>query len=106
VALAQSNKYTRGGCCKPVCVEGVDAQGKREARYYSLPAGREPVVENFVYEAAFNASEGLLCEPENPLVWAVVYQCAGLLYNVFERREAANAFMALAASWCENGKMN
>lgn len=104
VAMAQSNRYTRGGCCKPVCVEGVNNMGKRVVNYYSLPAEKEPVVLRFVYEAAFDPEAGLSCDPENTLVKAVVYECAALLYNVFERRDAGNAFMALAISWCKNGK--
>ncbi len=105
VAVAQGNRYTRAGCCRPVCVDGVDGLGHRVLRYYSLPAGQRPIVQRFVYEAAFNASDGLSCEPGNPLVQAVVYQCAALLYNVFERAEVASAFMALAVSWCKNGKI-
>ncbi len=105
VALAQSNIYTRGGSCKPVCVEGVDGEGNRVANCYSLPAGKAPVIKSFVYEALFVPQAGLQCSDGNPLVWAVVYQCAALLYNVFEKRDAANAFMTLAVSWCKNNKM-
>lgn len=104
VALAQSNVNTRGGVCKPVCVERVDSSGKPVVCYYSLPKATTPVVKNFVYEALFNEAKGLNCELSNPLVQAVVYQCAALLYNVFERFDAANAFMALAISWCNKGE--
>lgn len=104
LALAQSNANTRGGCCKPVCVEGVNSAGLRVVNCYSLPPGVAPVVENFVYEALFDPQAGLSCRQWGPLVWAVVYQCAALLYNVFEKYDAANSFMAIAASWCKNGK--
>ncbi|MBQ8271075.1 MAG: hypothetical protein IJZ22_07745 [Bacteroidaceae bacterium] len=105
VALAQSNIYTRGGSCKPVCVESVDGQGGRAMNCYSLPAGKGPVIKSFVYEALFVPQTGLSCAEGSPLVWAVVYQCAALLYNVFEKRDAANAFMALAVSFCKNNKI-
>lgn len=107
VAEAQSNANTRGGCCKPVCVEGLDAVGNRVACYYSLPADTKPVVKKFVYEAVFDPEKGLATNSANPLLWAVVYRCTGLLYNVFERRDAADVFMTLARSWCgikENGE--
>ncbi len=103
LALAQGNIYTRGGCCKPVCVDSVNDSGARVAVYYSLPKGKSPVVNKFVYEALYDPQSGLSCDENNPLVWAVVYQCAGLLYSVFERANAANSFMALALSFCKNG---
>lgn len=104
LAHAQSNVHTRGGCCKPVCVEGVNNAGARVVNCYSLPTGVAPAMESFVYEALFDPREGLSCPQWGPLVWAVVYQCAALLYNVFEKYNAANSFMAIAASWCKNGK--
>lgn len=100
VALAQSNLLTRGGCSKPVCVEGVSATGAPALFYYSLPAGASAVVEHFIYEAAYNKDAGINSAPSNPLLTAVAYECAALLYNVFENNAAANAFMALALSWC------
>lgn len=103
-ALAQGNENTRAGACKPVCVEGVNAAGKPVACYYSLPLATEPVVESFVYEAVFDEKKGLNTEPSNPLVQAVLYQCVALLYNVFEKRDTANAFMSLAVAWCNKGK--
>lgn len=100
VAMAQSNKNTRAGVCKPVCVASVNSKGQPVVCYYSLPIATTPVVKSFVYEALFDADKGLNSELSNPLVQAVVYQCAGLLYNVFERRDSANAFMSLAMSLC------
>ena len=101
VALAQGNVNTRGGCSRPVCVEGMNAEALPVMRYYSLPAGTVPVVQNFVYEAAFDEAVGLNTRPSNPLVQAVVYECASLLYNVFEKSAAASNFMTLALSWCK-----
>lgn len=104
LALAQSNVNTRAGVSKPVCVEDVDDEGRRVLLLYSLPAGSSPVVKSFVYEKEFDAQEGLATSFSNPLLWAVLYQCAGLLYNVYEKRESANAFMALAQMWCNKVK--
>lgn len=104
VAVAQHNINTRAGVSKPVCVEDVDSKGRPVLVYYSLPDGSLPVVKVFVYEKEFNPQEGLSTSFNNPLLWAVVYQCAGLLYNVFERRESASAFMALAQSWCKKAE--
>ncbi len=100
LAAAQGNVLTRGGCSKPVCVEGFSADGAPVLRFYSLPEGEMPLVEHFVYEAAYDAKVGINCPPSNPLLTAVAYECAALLYNVFENSAAANAFMALALSWC------
>ncbi len=104
MAMAQKNPHTRAGVCKPVCVEGVNSDAIPVLCYYSLPASKEPVVRSFVYEALYDEEKGLNCAPSNPLVQAVVYQCVALLYNMFERRESANAFMSLAQIWCNKGK--
>ena len=103
LALAQGNIYTRGGCCKPVCVDGVNNAGERVIDYYSLPKEKTPAVKKFIYEAVFEPQAGLSCAEGNPLVPAVAYQCTSLLYNVFDRRDAAEAFMTLALSCCRNG---
>ena len=103
-AKAQSNMHTRAGVCKPLCVEGLDSRGMPVLHYYSLPPGMAPVVKSFVYEAAFDENKGLNSELSNPLVQAVLYQCVALLYNMFERRDSANAFMSLAMSMCNKEK--
>lgn len=103
-AWAQGNMHTRAGVCRPVCVEGVNSSGKPVLYYYSLPQGVTPVVKSFAYEAAFDENRGLNSELSNPLVQAVLYQCVALLYNMFERRDAANAFMSLAMSLCNKEK--
>ena len=100
IAMAQGNVETRAGASKPVCVEDVDDEGRSVVAYYSLPKGVAPVVKSFVYEKEFDPQTGLATTQSNPLLWAVLYQCAGLLYNVYEKRESANAFMALAQVWC------
>ncbi len=104
VAQAQRNIHTRAGSCKPVCVECLNEYGNRVVCYYSLPSAAEPVVKSFLYEAILDEDRGLNCDAGNPLLQAVAYQCVALLYNMFERRDSANAFMSLALSWCNKGR--
>ena len=99
VAMAQKSKYTRAGWSKPVCVDGVDRQGARVLFFYSLPPNVTPQVEEFVYDAAYLPTDGLRCD-NNRLIEAVAYQCAALLYNIFERRDNASAFFSMAAALC------
>jgi hypothetical protein len=54
---------------------------------------------HFVYETAFNAADSLQGYDEW-MVDAVVYQCASMLYTVFERYDAANSMLALALAAC------
>lgn len=99
-ALAQGNRHTRAGMCRPVCVEGNSADGARVALLYPLPQGGG--LEHLVYEASFDAGQGLV-GGDAVLEDAVAYYCAALLYNVFERGDHATAFLSLATSLC-NGK--
>lgn len=101
VAMAQHNVNTRAGSSKPVCVEGVSATGERLLCYYSLPQGKAPVVETFVYEASYDPSQGLLGSDVS-LHKAVAYQCAALLFGLFERGDAAAYYSHLAAAFCNN----
>ena len=105
-AVWQRNEHTRAGICRPVCVEALTPDGKRCAQLFPLPAGEGAVPVHFVYEAAFDAGEGL-CGYDRWMVDAVVYQCASLLYTVFERYDAANSMLALAMAACsaQAGKM-
>lgn len=98
-AAWQRNVFTRAGCCKPVCVEAFTQGGERCAQLFPLPSGNAGMPVHFVYEAAFNADNGLGGYDE----WmadAVVYQCASLLYNMFERYDAANSMQGLALAAC------
>lgn len=98
-AAWQRNEYTRAGCHRPVCVETFTQGGERCAQLFPLPSGDAAKPLHFVYEAAFNAADGLNGYDE----WmadAVVYQCASLLYTMFERYDAANSMLALALAAC------
>lgn len=98
-AAAQKSEFTRAGVFRPVAIEGVDEQGSRIALLYPLPGDDAPSLEHFVYEAEFNAADGLrACSGQ--MADAVVYNCAALLYNVFERPDAANTFLSLAMALC------
>ncbi len=99
---AQANKYTRAGKSSPVCIEVPSAQG---ILLYVYPVEEDsiPTVEYLLYEGTYNSSKGLASNNDS-LLQAVAYQCAGLVCNVFEKYDAANAFMSLAAALCNNNK--
>ena len=87
---------------KPACVEDVTGNGQRIIKLY--PSEESDTLNHFVYEAQFDVAEGLnMCD--NSMADAVSYVCAALLYNVFERYDAAKSFMSLATALCgDNGK--
>jgi hypothetical protein len=59
---------------------------------------------HFVYEAQFDIAEGLnMCDSR--MADAVSYVCVALLYNVFERYDAAKSFMSFAAALCGGNGM-
>ena len=92
VALAQHNTYTRAGVSRPVCVEEYNADGRTIAHCFSLPQGVEPKLRTLLYEACYNPLEGVSgCD--EALHKAVAYQCAAMLYNVFERRDCSTTLM-------------
>lgn len=100
MAALQENGYASAGCCRPVCVEGC---GDGVLYLYPLPYGADTVTE-FLYEAQYDEAEGLgTCDA--CMADAVAYECAALLYTVFERYDAANMFHSLALASC-NGKVN
>lgn len=103
VAVAQCNADTRAGVCRPVAVEGTGADGARVLMLYPAVHAGAPALGHFVYEAEFNADDGLDgCSGQ--LADAVAYNCAALLYSVFERPDAANMFLSLAMALC-NGNV-
>ena len=102
-AVRQKSAYTRAGLCKPVCVLDVNSGGQRVLLFYPL-VGSQGTLKSFVYEAALDLVEGgLACCAS--MADAVAYECAALLYNMFERYDAANSFFSLASALC-NGKNN
>lgn len=101
MALMQHNSYTRSGGVRPVCTEDVLPSGQRCMRYWWLPKGTQPVVEHFIYEARYNAEEGLSGNDE-ALHKAVAYYCAALLMNIFGRGDMYASFSNVAAALCGN----
>ena len=82
---------------RPVCVEDFTSGGEKVLKLF--PASSSDRLSHFVYEAQFNALYGLnACD--NRMVDAVSYVCAALLYNVFERYDAAKTFMSFATALC------
>lgn len=92
-AAWQDNPYTRAGICRPVCVEGTAADGGRVARLFPFTGGS--ALERFVYEASFKLSDGLQGYSDG-MEDAVAYQCAALVYNMFEKYDAAASFLSHA----------
>ena len=98
-AVWQQNEYTRAGCCRPVCVESFTPQGERCANLFPFISGDAAKPLHFIYEATFNAADGLNGYDDR-MADAVVYECASLLYTMFERYDAANAMLSLALACC------
>ena len=89
------------GVFRPQCVEGVTEQGERVVKLF--PCDAENSVMHFVYEAQFDADEGLgRCDEY--MADAVAYICTSLLYSVFERYDAAKSFMSYAMALCGKNK--
>ncbi|MBR3884257.1 MAG: hypothetical protein IKJ31_05805 [Bacteroidaceae bacterium] len=104
IALAQGNVHTRAGWCKPIAVQDYTAEGLNALFFYSLPVGVAPNVEAFIYEARYVPENGLSGN-DDTLHEAVAYQCAALVFNVFDKRDSAASMLSIAASLC-NGNSN
>ena len=98
-ALLQQNRTAAAGNCRPVCIDDINASGVRCVRLSPVPVEETAVVDKFVYEAVFNPDEGLGLY-DAAMVDAVVYECAALLYTMFERHDTANSYHSLALARC------
>lgn len=95
--LYKFNKKSSAVSLRPVCVEDFASDGVKILKLF--PASNSDKLDYFVYEANFNVAEGLnLCDSR--MVDAVLYVCVALLYNVFERYDAAKSFMTFATALC------
>ena len=100
--LYRLNKNSLPLSFRSVCFWEVTAEGTKVLKLF--PSSGSDTLNHFVYEAEFNATEGLNRCDES-MADAVSYVCAALLYNVFERYDAAKSFMSFALALCgENGK--
>lgn len=98
-ALRQVGYKTRATAARPVCVCGVRTNGERSVQFF--PSTSTSKLELFVYEALFDSETGLeLCDTN--MADAVVYACASLLYNVFERYDASKSMLSYAMALCGN----
>jgi hypothetical protein len=96
-ALVHGNRDNLMVSARPLCVEGVAGNGAKALEL--SPAMENDTLSHLVYEAHFDASEGLNGSDAG-VPDAVAYACAALLYNVFERYDAAKSFMSFALAQC------
>ena len=101
-AAMQSNRYTRGGKCKPACVEGRSASGRKTIEYYSIGKNETPQVDMFVYEASYDSMEGLPVSTSDPLFAAVCYMTASLVYAIFENQATSKEMQVIAINILNN----
>ena len=101
-ALYKFERSYRPASSRPVCVEDITGEGNKVLKL--SPCAEQDSLNHFVYEARFDVARGLdMCDSR--MADAVAYVCAALLYNVFERYDAAKSFMSFAAAICgENRK--
>ena len=81
LALRQHNKFTRGGCCKPVCVFG-HCEGARVLEYYSVERSHE--IERFLYVQDVPA-EDIPVDLQDVLTW----WCASRIWQIVGRQAEA-----------------
>lgn len=81
IALKQSNRFLRGGCCKPVCVFSHRPEG-RVMEYYSVQKKHE--VDRFIY-VKFIKAEELSWGLQDVLTW----WCASRVFEIVGKLEEA-----------------
>lgn len=93
----QCNSYTVNGVNKPVCIYGYASNGVQSLLLYPSDASN-PILEMFVYEARYSSADGLGLEDGDPLLGAICYMAASLVYSIFENENSAKALRAIALS--------
>lgn len=83
VALRQYNRYTRGGCCKPVCVLS-HRDGGRVLEYYSVNDRHN--IESFRY-VPFLPAEDVPADLQDVLTW----WCASRVLQIIGKTNEAQA---------------
>lgn len=96
MARLQANEYTRGSAVRPVCIQrtkAIEASNgtiviKKILEYYSLPKGRDHVLEEALYIPHINGINELE-KIGDLLIIPLAYLCAALVYNIFEKYDIA-----------------
>ena len=88
----QFNRYTRGGISSPVCVLSKDG-GQKYLDYYSLPPHVELHRVKSARYVAYPDKNASSYEISPPLIPAVCYTCAALVYEILGRPEQAAAML-------------
>jgi hypothetical protein len=94
-AIVQSNDYVRGNLCRPMCVTSDDSTYGRVLKYYSLPKGKNHVIEEALYIKEVENLDGVSNDVEmglkyrlyEPLQWIH----AGIVFAILEKPELAKA---------------
>ena len=92
----QCNSYTRTGVNKPLCFYGLDANGKRLCLF---PFSEGDQLSYLNYEASYSPSSGLDLDANDPLLLAVCYMTASLVYTIFENKASAEAMAQIAIKY-------
>lgn len=80
----QANEFTTAGVHNPVAISSY------KAGPILLCYPIESSVDSFVYEAAYNSTDGLsLLSSSDPVAISVCYMCASLVYMIFENAASA-----------------
>ena len=88
----QFNRYTRGGISSPVCVLSKEG-GQKCLDYYSLPPHVELHRVKSARYVAYPDKNASSYEISPPLIPAVCYTCAALVYEILGRPEQAAAML-------------
>ena len=88
----QCNQYTKAGNNKPVCVMGYD-NGSQALLFFPSSTS----LDMLVYEAQY--TEGLSLSSNDPLVSAICYKAASLVYTIFENKSTAQSMHDIAVSY-------
>lgn len=80
----QSNEWTRGNICRPICVRKGD-----KLYYYSLPKGMRHTLKEFKYIPLVGELSGSVINER--LFVPLAYLSASLIYMIFEKEDISKA---------------
>lgn len=93
----QCNPVTRSGKNAPVCVYGPGIGGKMYI--YLYPGLSGDTMEYFSYEGRYTPGSGLPLSEDDPLLLAVCYMTASLVYSIFENKQSAEKMEQIASKF-------